>query len=84
MADEEYDVIIVGGGTAGLVLANRLSENPLVSVLVIEAGVNAASDPRVAVPGLFNAIVGTEHDWAFATQPQVGIHMAAIDSSLNV
>lgn len=67
----QYDYVIVGGGTAGLVLANRLSENPNVSVAVVEAGVHADADPRVATPGMFSALMGTEHDWAFATEPQV-------------
>ena len=66
-----HDIIIIGGGTAGLVLANRLSEDPSVSVLVIEAGVNAAADPRIAVPAMMGAVMGTELDWAFATTPQV-------------
>jgi choline dehydrogenase-like flavoprotein len=67
----QYDVIIVGGGTAGLVLASRLSEDPSVSVLVVEAGNNAAADPRIVVPALFNGAQGTELDWSFATTPQV-------------
>lgn len=69
--DSQYDYIVVGGGTAGLVLANRLSEDPDVSVVVIEAGKHADGDPRVAIPAMFTALMGSEHDWAFATVPQV-------------
>jgi choline dehydrogenase-like flavoprotein len=69
----QYDIIIVGGGTAGLVLANRLSEDATVSVLVIEAGRNAAADPRIVVPAMFSAALGTELDWSFATVPQVRV-----------
>ena len=67
-----YDFIIVGGGTAGLVVANRLTENPKIQVLVVEAGKNHADDPRVKTPALYATLFGTEAHWGFETSPQVG------------
>lgn len=69
--NQEYDFIIVGGGTAGLVVAARLSENSNVSVLVLESGGDALADPRVAIPAMWSAVLGTELDWDFITVPQV-------------
>ena len=66
-----YDYIIVGGGLSGLVLANRLSENPSIEVLVVEAGDDQTSDPRVNVPGMWPTLIGTESTWNFTTVPQV-------------
>lgn len=70
-----YDYIVVGGGTAGLVVASRLSEDPQVSVLVIEAGGDKSKDPLVLTPGFIGAMYGKdEYDWNFSSVPQVSCH----------
>ena len=75
-----YDYIIVGGGTAGLVMANRLSENGSVSVAVIEAGgYYEQVDPLFrTTPALDGDGIGADPastnsiDWNFVTAPQKG------------
>ncbi|KAK8023774.1 hypothetical protein PG993_011840 [Apiospora rasikravindrae] len=66
-----WNYIIIGGGTAGMVVASRLSEDPNVRVLVIEAGADKSSDPSVLTPGLFSTQIGNpEYDWMFRSTRQ--------------
>lgn len=67
----KYDYVIIGGGTAGLAIAARLTENPDVTVGVLEAGKNRLDDPLVDTPGAFTQMLhNEEYDWAFKTEPQ--------------
>ena len=69
---EDPDIIIIGGGTSGLVVASRLSENPSLQILVIEAGTDRHDDPRVTTPGLAVSLLGDpEYAWQFMSEPQV-------------
>src|SRR5215470_14173188 len=64
-----YDYVIVGAGSAGSVLAARLTEKPGVRVLLVEAG--AAREPLAArVPAAFSKLFKTRHDWAYFTEPE--------------
>ncbi|RSM04170.1 hypothetical protein CEP52_006970 [Fusarium oligoseptatum] len=67
------DYIIVGGGTSGLVVANRLSEDPKVQVLVLEAGDDLTADPRVNIPAFWTALLGSDADWQYHSTPQPGL-----------
>ncbi|KAH6678739.1 hypothetical protein B0J14DRAFT_583379 [Halenospora varia] len=66
----EFDYIIIGGGTAGLAVANRLSEIPTISVAVIEAGSSVLNNPNVTNPDAFTAAIGTDIDWKYSTTNQ--------------
>lgn len=65
-----FDYVIVGGGTAGLVLANRLSSNPDTSVAVIEAGSSQFCNPNVTSIDASTAGLLTQIDWQYASAPQ--------------
>ena len=67
------DYVIAGGGSAGCVMAARLSEDPSVSVTLVEAG-RVARDPRLRLPaGLPESMGARLADWDFATVPQPGL-----------
>ncbi len=69
MGTESYDYVIVGAGSAGCVLAARLSEDPDVSVLLIEAG-PADTKQNIHVPAAFGTLLKTDIDWDYATLPE--------------
>ena len=66
-----YDFIVIGAGSAGCVLASRLSENPSVRVLLVEAGPKKI--PLASrIPAAFAKLFKTKHDWNFRTEPEAG------------
>ncbi|EPQ29695.1 uncharacterized protein PFL1_02915 [Pseudozyma flocculosa PF-1] len=74
---QTYDYVVVGGGLAGLVVAGRLSENPDVTVAVIEAGDSGYDDNRkfvVPSANLYDSAANTKYDWKFETVAQSGLN----------
>ncbi|HUK94014.1 MAG TPA: GMC family oxidoreductase N-terminal domain-containing protein [Gaiellaceae bacterium] len=67
-----FDYVIVGAGSAGCVLASRLTEDPAASVLLLEAG---GTDRRreIRVPAAFSRLYSSEVDWGYRTVPQPGL-----------
>ncbi|KAJ9313689.1 hypothetical protein DTO271D3_5993 [Paecilomyces variotii] len=63
-----FDFIVVGGGTAGNVVAGRLAENPNINVLVVEAGVKDSENiEEITVPSNAQNLRGSQYDWAYKT-----------------
>jgi len=74
-----YDYVIIGGGTAGLCVAARLTENPDVTVAVIEGGADRMDDPNVSTPAMYPALIGKEkYDWCFTSIAQVRLASESI------
>jgi choline dehydrogenase-like flavoprotein len=72
-ASRRFDFVVVGGGTAGLVVAARLSEHSGLSVGVIEAGPAVIDHEHISVPGHYGRTIGGPLDWKFETTPQPGL-----------
>ncbi|WPC66682.1 GMC family oxidoreductase N-terminal domain-containing protein [Rhodoferax ferrireducens] len=73
-----FDYIIVGAGTAGCLLANRLSKDPAKRVLLIEAG-GKDDYPWIHIPvGYLHCIGNPRTDWLFQTEPETGLNGRAL------
>ncbi len=73
MTPDTYDYVIVGAGSAGAVLAARLSEDPATSVLLLEAG-GAPDIDEVAIPAALAGLIRTKWDWGYSTTEQKQLH----------
>jgi choline dehydrogenase len=72
IVSSDFDYIIVGAGSSGCVLANRLTADPLVRVLLVEAG-GPPVDPAIAIPGRWTSLIGSAIDWKYSTEPEPAV-----------
>jgi len=79
VANKTFDYVIIGGGTAGLVLAARLSEDPEVTVCVLEAGDANLNESGILVPAQYGRLFGNpQYDWGFSTVAQTHANNAIV------
>ena len=69
MPSEHFDYVVIGSGSAGGVIAARLTEDPGLSVLLLEAGPED-DDDMIHLPAGFSALFKTKWDWGYQTTPQ--------------
>ena len=74
-----FDYIVVGAGSAGCILASRLTEDPACRVLLLEAG-GEDSSALIRTPATFTMLQDSEFDWGYRTVPQVHLNARRIFS----
>ena len=78
-SSEHYDYIIIGAGSAGCVLANRLSADPSLRVLLLEAG-GKDTNPWIHIPvGYFKTLHNPKTDWCYKTEPEAELKGRSLD-----
>ncbi|KZF04098.1 GMC family oxidoreductase [Rhodococcus sp. EPR-147] len=70
MTDTQFDYVVAGGGTAGCVLAARLSEDPSVSVCLVEAGPTDVGDKAILELAEWMHLLDSGYDWDYPVEPQ--------------
>ena len=70
---EAYDYIVVGAGSSGCVVANRLTENDHATVLLLEAG-GPDDKPEIHAPSEWSNLLGTEVDWNYSTEEEAHLN----------
>ena len=72
MTERSYDYVVVGAGSAGCVIAARLSEDADTRVALLEAG-GEDSQPEIHIPAAFPALFKSGHDWDLLGEPEPGL-----------
>jgi choline dehydrogenase len=67
------DIIVVGAGSSGCALVHRLSLDPSIRILLLEAGVSGEADRAIQTPGRWVALMGSSYDWAYTTASEPGL-----------
>jgi choline dehydrogenase len=69
----EADYVVVGAGSSGCALVHRLSLDPSIRILLLEAGVSGEADSAILTPGRWVSLIGSSYDWNYATEPEPGL-----------